>query len=135
MDTHQLSPYDVLNSISNPRLQADAWELCDLMKEVTGHEPIMWGPSVIGFGQTSGAERPMSAMDGLEVGFSTRGTKLVLILRRYAEHYREILARVGEVQSGKVAITIDSLEGVNRAVLRELIEFAWHDRSRAEDES
>ncbi|MFZ7107780.1 MAG: DUF1801 domain-containing protein, partial [Bacteroidota bacterium] len=28
----------------------DSYELIDLMKKVSGHEPKMWGPSIIGFG-------------------------------------------------------------------------------------
>ena len=28
----------------------DSYELIKLMKEITGFEPKMWGPSIIGFG-------------------------------------------------------------------------------------
>lgn len=113
-------------------LQSDAWELYELLSEITGCEAVMWGPAVIGFGQKKPAARPESPDDGFELGFARRGNRLVLVLRRFAEYYAEILGRLGEAVHGKNAITLPAFENVDKAVLRELIERAWNDRARAD---
>ena len=39
-----------LNSVDNERKRQDSFKILELMKEVTGEEPKMWGSSIIGFG-------------------------------------------------------------------------------------
>ena len=42
---------DFLNSIDiDEQKRKDSIDLIDLMKKWSGHEPKMWGPSIIGFG-------------------------------------------------------------------------------------
>jgi hypothetical protein len=39
-----------LNSIENERRRQDGFHLLEIYKRVTGLEPEMWGPSIVGFG-------------------------------------------------------------------------------------
>jgi hypothetical protein len=41
---------EFLEGIQQPEKKADAYELLDIMKSITGEEPVMWGHSIIGFG-------------------------------------------------------------------------------------
>lgn len=41
---------DFIASIENPRRRSDALTALKIYKEVTGLPPVMWGPSIIGFG-------------------------------------------------------------------------------------
>ena len=63
---------DFIAAIENPRRRADALVSLAIYKEVTGLQPVMWGPSIIGFGAIhyvyeSGREGDMPA-----AGFSPR---------------------------------------------------------------
>ncbi len=40
---------EFLNTLENEQKRKDAFKLLNIMKEVTGEEPLMWGPSIIGF--------------------------------------------------------------------------------------
>ena len=40
-----------LKKVEPEQKRLDAFEILDIMKEVTGQEPKMWGTSIIGFGQ------------------------------------------------------------------------------------
>ena len=44
---------DFLAAVPDATRRGDAQTVCDLMKEVTGLEPAMWGPSIVGFGSTT----------------------------------------------------------------------------------
>ena len=41
---------DFLQTIGEEKKRKDAFKLLDIMKEVTGEEALMWGPSIVGFG-------------------------------------------------------------------------------------
>jgi len=41
---------DFLNSVENEKKRQDSFKILELMKEVTGEEPKMWGTSIVGFG-------------------------------------------------------------------------------------
>lgn len=109
----------------------DALELCALFTEVTGHDPVMWGPSIVGFGKKELRQNSEVADDGLELGFAPRNGKTVLYLRRYTDFYADFLPRLGKVLVGKACISFASLDDVDRGALRDLLQFAWNNRTRA----
>jgi len=41
---------DFLNSIEPEQKRKDSFLLLEMMKRTTGHEPQMWGDSIVGFG-------------------------------------------------------------------------------------
>ncbi len=41
---------EFLAAVENDRRRNDAVTVCELMQEVTGEEPVMWGPTMVGFG-------------------------------------------------------------------------------------
>jgi len=41
---------DFLNAVEHPKRREDSFAVLDLMREITGQEPAMWGPSIVGFG-------------------------------------------------------------------------------------
>ncbi|QOR47675.1 hypothetical protein INS90_10640 [Trueperella pecoris] len=153
-----------------PALKADARALYRLLVSVTGHDAVMWGPSVVGFGEKGpasggalgesgsslcdvggvgdgpdaagggrglgvGPDAAGGGPDGFEIGFSRRGSTLILVLRRYNDYYSRILERLGSVPYGRNAIALPPFSELDRDVLRELIETAWKDRTRADGES
>lgn len=125
-----LQPQDLIDRYPAD-LQPDARTLFDLLCEVTACEAVMWGPSVVGFGQKKPAVHPESPDDGFEIGFSRRDRRLVIVLRRYSDYYADILDRLGGVPTGKNAILLPSFSQIDMDVLRELLECAWADRTRA----
>ncbi|WP_216388671.1 hypothetical protein [Arcanobacterium phocae] len=108
-------------------IASDATELAHIFREVTGHEPIMWGPAIVGYGETQLGVKPDCLCDGLEVGFAVRPNRIFLYLRRYTSYYEEFATRLGNVHCGRTCISFASLADVDRAVLRELLAFAWHE--------
>ena len=69
-----------INGIKDERKRDDAYQLIEIYKELTGLEPAMWGPSIIGFGcyhytYESGHEGDMPI-----ACFSPRSTSLVIYL-------------------------------------------------------
>ncbi|GMA37522.1 hypothetical protein [Demequina litorisediminis] len=68
-----------LATVEPPRRVAEGERLAELMASVTGEPPVMWGPSIVGFGSThyrydSGREGDMPC-----VGFSPRKAKALAL--------------------------------------------------------
>jgi hypothetical protein len=110
-----------INALDNATRRADAKTLVGLMKRLSGEEPAMWGPAIIGFGRRH--YRYESGREGDEpiVGFAPRRANLVLYLACDFDARDAILARLGKHKAGRGCITIDRLADVNLAVLEELI--------------
>ena len=69
---------DFINAVPDETKRADSWKLVDIMSDITGEKPKMWGPSIIGFGTyhyvyASGREGDMPI-----VGFSPRKAAMTL---------------------------------------------------------
>ena len=41
---------EFLSSVENKRRREDGFVILEMMKEISGLEPEMWGPTIIGFG-------------------------------------------------------------------------------------
>ncbi len=41
---------DFITGVEGEARQADCRTLVEMMRRVTGAEPVMWGPSIVGFG-------------------------------------------------------------------------------------
>ena len=103
------------------RRRDEAHRLIALMREISGLEPVMWGPSIIGFGSQhyrydTGREGDMPIL-----GFSPRKAQLTLYFDGW-DHYSDLLPRLGKHKLGVSCLYVNKLDDVDRAVLREMLE-------------
>lgn len=115
---------DVDGFIAGSPKAADGAVLCALMRKVSGTEPKMWGPTIVGFG-----EREYDLAGGkkgrfMAVGFSPRKASLVLYIK-HADGWEDRLARLGKHSTGKGCLYINKLADVDAGVLEELMSAAW----------
>ena len=115
------SVQEFLDSVDNPKRQADAFKILDLMKDVTGEEPVMWGKSLVGFGSYD--YKYASGREGswFRVGFSPRKASMTLYIMPGFDRYDELLGELVKYKIGKSCLYINKLEDVNFDVLRELV--------------
>ena len=108
-----------LQSVDESR-RADCETLVKIMKQATKAEPVMWGPSIIGFGDLryKGAS---GEMDWFVTGFSPRKRDLTLYLMPGVQRYPGLLAKLGKHSTGKSCLYIKRLADVDMAVLEELV--------------
>ena len=122
--TGKASPDDVdafLATVEDSRRRADARRVLDLMREVTGEPPKMWGSSIVGFG--SYRYRYASGRDGssLVVGFAPRKQNLVLYIMPGFSSHAALLSRLGKFRTGKSCLYVNRLDDVDLSVLEELV--------------
>lgn len=99
----------------------DAEKLDQLFRAITGFQPVMWGPSIIGYGQYHYTYDSGRTGDFLATGFSPRKARhSIYIMPGYAD-YSDILARLGKHKMGKSCLYVNKLADINLDVLTELI--------------
>ena len=112
---------EFIDAVASPVRKRDAQTLLDLMGRVSGAEPQMWGPSIVGFGQyhykyASGREGDASAL-----GFSPRKAATTIYLPDGVGAHAEALARLGPHKTGLVCLYITNLDKVDLAVLEQIV--------------
>jgi len=100
---------------------ADALILEQLFRGVTGFQPRMWGPSIIGYGQYHFSYASGREGDFLATGFSPRkAAHSIYIMPGYTDFGR-ILSRIGKHKTGKSCLYVNKLEDIDLEVLADLI--------------
>jgi hypothetical protein len=99
----------------------DCREVLVLMKEITGAEPAMWGPSMVGFGKYRYRYESGREGEWFLTGFSPRKGALTLYLMAGFDGYEDLMARLGKYKTGKSCLYVKRLADLDLAVLRELI--------------
>lgn len=114
-------PAAFIAAISDPRRRADAERIAALMQEATGEPPVMWGPSIVGFGRYHYQGRSGRSGDWMLTAFSPRKANFSLYLNAGFDQYADLLARLGKHKTGVGCLYINRLADVDEAVLFELI--------------
>lgn len=95
--------------------------LADLFTRASGEKPVMWGPSIIGFGTYHYRYESGHEGDSPRVGFSPRKAKLVCYLKLDSVGAAPLLARLGKHGTGKGCLYINKLSDIDLSVLEELV--------------
>lgn len=114
----------LLAAVENDTRRADATRVVQVMREVTGAEPVRHA-TMIGFGR-----QPYTTADGKQhvtfaVGLAARKAALTLYGLTFYGTNTDLLARLGPHTTGKGCVYLKRLDDVDEAVLRELIARAW----------
>ena len=110
-----------LNSVENEKRRTDAFVVLEMMKELTGWEPKMWGNSLVGFGSYHYKYESGREGDFFKVGFSPRKQSLTIYIMPGFERYEELMAKLGKHKTGKSCLYINKLEDIDINVLKDLI--------------
>ncbi|EAR49568.1 hypothetical protein OG2516_13811 [Oceanicola granulosus HTCC2516] len=121
---------EFLDSVEHPVRRADGHALDALFRRVTGWEPRMWGPAIVGYGSYHYRYETGREGDFLATGFSPRKANLsIYIMPGYAD-FSDLLARLGKHKIGKSCLYINKLADIDEAVLEEIVRAGLADLSR-----
>lgn len=121
---HDSDVGEFINSFTHSeQKRKDSYDLIKIMRDLTGAEPKMWGPSIIGFGNYHyKSERSRQEGDWPLVGFSPRKPAISLYVYTGANEHKHLLEGLGKYKIGKACIYIKQLSDINIEALRRLME-------------
>jgi hypothetical protein len=112
---------DFLNTVDQERKRADSFAILELMREVTGEEPAMWGTSIVGFGTYRYKYASGREAEWFLTGFAPRKRNLTLYIMSGFDAYESLLANLGKYRTGKSCLYINKLDDIDTDTLRELV--------------
>jgi hypothetical protein len=117
-----------LDAVPDERRRREGHAIRDLMERVTGEQPVMWGPTMVGFGSTR-YQNATTSGEMFVVGFSPR--KGALTLYGVSDEADELLDRLGPHTTGVSCLYLKRLDAVDPAVLESLVRRGWERRATA----
>ena len=105
--------------VDNEVKRKDSFQLVEIFKSISGCEPKMWGPTIIGFGNYHYKYESGHEGDCPIAGFSPRKDAIVLYFAEF-ENREQLLEKLGKHKSGKACVYVKKLEDINLTVLEEL---------------
>lgn len=121
-----------LESAATPRRRDEGRRLAEVFREVTGSDPVMWGPSMVGYGsyRYASATNPRTRGEWPKTGFSPRKAKLTFYGLTDLPESAALLPQLGTFTQGAGCVYANKLADLDLDVLRRLIAIAW---SRGDD--
>jgi hypothetical protein len=126
------SVQDFLAAVANENRRKDAQTVLELMQQITGFEPKLWGPSIVGFGSYHYKYASGREGDSMLVGFSPRKQDLTVYINGGFEQHPELMEKLGKFKTGKVCLYIKKLEDIHLPTLRELVQASVKSTNQAQ---
>jgi len=118
---------DFINTVEQEQKRKDSFVLLEMMKKVTGEEPVLWSNSIIGFGdRIFTSPNTGRAVEWLRMGFSPRKANLTIYLNSSLKKHEVALEKLGKHKVGGGCLYINKLQDVDLTVLEGMIEAAFN---------
>ena len=111
---------DFLAEVPNARRRDDAAVVDALMQRIAGEQPVMWGPTIVGYGETEITGSRGTTSTWPVVAFSPRKAELVLYLESDLDS--SLFDRLGPHRRSVACLYIKRLDQIDMEVLTELVE-------------
>ena len=127
----QVAVEQFIEAVEPASKREDAKVLDALFRKVTGEQPQMWGPTIIGYGSYHYKYESGREGDACRSGFSPRKAKHSLYLMgRYCDEATgkkvdRLLEKMGKHKTGASCVYVNKLADIDLAVLEEIIGKCW----------
>ncbi|ANW97014.1 hypothetical protein AXE80_12295 [Wenyingzhuangia fucanilytica] len=113
---------DFINLVDKEQKRKDCFEILNMMEALTGEKPVMWGDSIVGFGQYRYKTKSGCEDNWFTCGFSPRKANISLYLMGCdIQKSQDLLDQLGKHKTGVGCLYINKLADVNTQVLKEII--------------
>ena len=119
-----------LNGIEDEQKRREAKAIDRMFREVTGEKPVLWGPSIVGYGTYHYEYASGREGDFMRLGFSPRKQNFSLYIMPGLAKFPKLLEELGKHKTGKSCLYVKRLDDIDLDVLRRLAEAAWVEMAR-----
>lgn len=110
-----------VKKVPDPQKRADTLAVIALMKEATKKDPVMWGPSIIGFGSYRYEYASGRTGDWPVIGLSPRKQNLTFYIMPGFDDAAPLLKKLGPHTTGKSCLYIKRLSDIDMTVLKKIV--------------
>lgn len=112
---------EFVNSVADEKKRADSFKLIEMMTEITGLKPYMWGPTIIGFGNYHYKYPSGHEGDAPVAGFSPRKSAISLYVATKFPGRVDLLKQLGKHKAAVSCICIKKLDDIDISILKKMV--------------
>ena len=125
----EVSVAEFIAAVPSEKRREEAAIVDAIHRRVTGQEPKMWGPSIIGYGSYDYLYDSGHSGTMCRAGFSPRKAAMTLYLMgNYYNRQDEadaLFAKLGKYKTGKSCLYVNKLADIDLDVLEKLVVLSW----------
>lgn len=110
-----------IQSVEHEGRRQDATKLLEIFSSVTDLPAVMWGSSIVGFGEYQYTLANGKTSHFMRTGFSPRKQNLALYIMTGFDSHQNLVKKLGKFKTGKSCLYLNKLADVNEEVLKQLI--------------
>lgn len=126
----EVAPADFIAAVPDERRREEAAVIDALHRRVTGCEPKMWGPSIIGYGSYHYKYESGHEGDSCILGFASRKGDISLYLVAGFPGSDALFERLGKHKRGKACTYVKRLSDIDLKVLEKILAGSVAERKR-----
>ena len=113
---------EFISKVPAEQKRQDSLVLLQLMEKISREKPVMWGASIIGFGNKR-YQSPATGreVDWFKIGFSPRKANLTIYFALSVQQHEEALKKLGKHKTGGGCLYINKLEDIDMKVLEGML--------------
>lgn len=104
-----------------PGVKEDTQKIIEMMTEITGHPPKLWGTSIIGFGSYSYTYASGKSGDWPIIGMSPRKQNLTVYIMPGFENFEPQLSKLGKFKTSKSCLYFKRLSDLHLPSLQTIM--------------
>jgi len=116
---------DFLLDVENLERRNDAIQSLAFYKEITGLNPKMWGPSIVGFGKYHYVYKSGREGNYFRVGFAPRKASMTYYIMSKFPELDGLLARLGKHKMTESCLYIKRLSDIDLEVLLSIVKMSF----------
>lgn len=111
---------EFIQKVENEVKRKDSFVLVDFFKSITGHEPKMYGPTIVGFGNYHYKYASGHEGDAPLAAFSPRKDAIVFYFEPEFPNKEKFLEKLGKHKTSKGCVYVKKLEDINLSILEDM---------------
>ena len=123
---------DFLQSITDKQQLADSKELIEIMKEITGKKPVMWGSSIVGFDTYTYKRSTGAEGEWMMVGFSPRKHGFSVYVLSGFDDMQDLVLKLDlkKVPEKGCCLVFKNLESIHLPTIKKIITKGYKEMKR-----
>ena len=113
-----------IESVENETKRDDSRTLLKLMNEVTDEPPVMWGDSIVGFGNYHFVYDSGRELDWMLAGFSPRKQNMTIYFMGGFKNQDKLLSKLGKAKTSVGCLYVKKLSDIDLSILKEMIQLS-----------
>ena len=113
-----------IEGVENEIKRNDCKTLLTLISEIINEPPVMWGDTIVGFGNYRFVYESGRTLDWMLAGFSPRKQNLTIYFMGGFQNQEALLEKLGKAKTSKGCLYVKKLADIDTNILKEMIQLS-----------